>query len=336
MGFGLAAGGSLLMPARIAVASRSFSRQEILRAELVAQYPMAEIRFNESGVSLKGSELINFLQGHDAAIIALEPIDAKTLAALPELRVIAKYGVGLDMLDLEAMQLNGVKLGWKGGVNRRAVAELVIAFAIALLRHLPTAAKEIRDGQWRQYTGTELSSKTVGIIGCGRVGKDLARLLKAFGCQILAHDIVDYPRFYTKHDIIAVDLETLLIESDVITLHTPFNRSTHNLITAARLGLMKPEAVLINAARGGLVDETALYKSLSEGRLAGAAFDVFAVEPPEENRLLTLSNFLATPHIGGSSLEAILAMGRVAINGLSYYGEPQVVASTLAPDGSGI
>ena len=319
---------------RIAVTSRSFSRHAVLRAELMARYPDADVTFNDAGVSLKGPGLIDFLQGHEQAITALERIDASVLSELPELRVISKYGVGLDMLDLEAMRAAGVRLGWQGGVNRRAVAELVIAFSISLLRHVLVATAEVRDGIWQQHKGMELSSKTVGIIGCGRVGQDVARLLVAFGCRVLAHDIVDYPNFYSERGIDAVDLDTLLAKADIVTLPTPLDATTRNIMSAARLGQMKPDAILINAARGGLVDEAALYAALSEGRLAAAAFDVFAVEPPEDNRLLELPNFLATPHIGGSSEEAVLAMGRAAIDGLDQHGNPLGVASAPAPDGT--
>ena len=222
----------------------------------------------------------------------------------------------MDMLDLEAMARHGVRLGWTGGVNKRAVCELVIAFAIALLRHMPRLGNEILDGTWRQIMGRQLSGRTVGIIGCGHVGKDLAILLRAFGCRVLAHDILDFADFYAANGIQPMGLEALLETADVVTLHVPLDESTKNMLSARRLSRMKPDAILINAARGGLVDETALKSMLKEGRLAGAAFDVFADEPPQDRELLCLPNFIATPHIGGSAEEAILNMGRAAIKGL--------------------
>jgi phosphoglycerate dehydrogenase-like enzyme len=156
----------------------------------------------------------------------------------------------------------------------------------------------------------------VGIIGCGHVGKDLVLLLRPFNCSILVYDICHYEEFYSAHGIEAVTLRTLLMRSDVVTLHVPLNQSTRGILDATQLALLKPTAVLINAARGGLVDEGALKAMLSEGKLAGAAFDVFALEPPTDIELIDLPNFLATPHIGGSASEAILAMGRAAIDGL--------------------
>lgn len=299
---------------RVAVCSRSFSRHAVLRAELLARYE--HVTFNDSGRQLEGVELVSFLRGHDKAITALERIDETLLSQLPELKVIGKYGVGLDMIDMAAMHRHGKRLGWTGGVNRRSVSELVIAFAVSMLRHVPSANKELVGGIFRQLPGGQLSGRTVGIVGCGFVGKDLIQLLQPWGCTVLAHDVFDFPDFYARFGVTPVGLDELLQRSDVVSLHVPLDASTRNMLDARRLGLMKPGALLINAARGGLVDEGALKAALQAKRIAAAAFDVFSVEPPQDLELLKLPNFLATPHIGGSSEEAILAMGRAAIDGL--------------------
>jgi phosphoglycerate dehydrogenase-like enzyme len=224
------------------------------------------------------------------------------------------------------MRARGKRLGWAPGVNCRSVAELVLSFAIAVLRHIPAAHKEVLGGTWRQHVGAQLSGRTVGIVGCGHVGKDVVRLLAPFGCPLLVHDIRNYPEFYAEHDIEAVGLEELLRRADVVTLHVPLDDSTRQMLDTDRLALMKPTAVLINTARGGVVDEDAVKQMLRNGRLAGAAFDVFAAEPPQDRELLALANFLATPHIGGSAHEAILAMGRAAIDGLDQHEIPGVGA----------
>ena len=299
---------------KVAVCSRSFSRNALLRAELLARY--AHVTFNDTGRQLEGDSLIEFLTGHNMAITALEVIDDYVLSRLPELRVIGKYGVGLDMIHMTAMRAHGKRLGLTGGVNRRSVSELVIAFAITMLRHIHVANSDVLSGTWRQHVGGELSGRTVGIIGCGHVGKDLVELLKPFGCPILVNDIRDYPDFYGSHGITAVTLSELLARSDLVTVHVPLDASTRNMLDEKMLALMKPTGILINTARGGLVDEVALKYMLLSKRLAGAAFDVFAVEPPEDIELLSLPNFFATPHIGGSAEEAILAMGEAAIRGL--------------------
>ena len=298
----------------VAVCSRSFSRNPVLRSELLTRYQ--RVTFNDEGIELKGDRLVEFLRGHDKAITALELIDEAVLASLPELKVISKYGVGLDMIDMAAMTTYGKRLGWTGGVNRRSVSELVISFAIAMLRHVPAAHREVLSGTWRQHVGGQLSGRTVGIIGCGHVGKDLVLLLRAFDCPILVNDIRDYPDFYATHSIEVVGLEALLARADIVTIHVPLDENTRGMLDAQRLAMLRPTAVLINTARGELIDEVALKQMLQNKRLAAAAFDVFAVEPPQDKELLGLPNFLVTPHIGGSAHEAILAMGRAAILGL--------------------
>jgi phosphoglycerate dehydrogenase-like enzyme len=299
---------------KVAVCSRSFSKNAALRAELLTRY--AHVTFNDMGRQLEGDSLVEFLRGHEKAITALETIDDYVLSRLPELRVIGKYGVGLNMIDLNAMRQHGKRLGWTGGVNRRSAAELTLGFAIMMLRHVPAANRELLLGSWRQHTGGLLSGRTFGIIGCGHIGKVLVKLLHPFGCTILVNDIREYSDFYAEHGVVALQLEPLLRRADLVTLHVPLDESTSGLLTATRLAMMKPSAILINAARGGLVDEVALKHALMAKRLAAAAFDVFADEPPQDSDLLNLPNFLATPHIGGSAEEAILAMGRAAIDGL--------------------
>lgn len=276
----------------------------------------SDIQFNDEGLTLRGQDLVEFARGRRKLITALEPVDEAFLAAVPEVRVISKYGVGTDMLDKRAMARRGVRLGWTGGVNKRSVAELAIAFMISLLHQVPQANRDLSGGLWKNRQGRELSSRVVGIVGCGNIGKELTPLLRAFGCTVLARDILDFPKFYAAHGVQPVGLAELLSRSDITTLHLPLDDSTRNMLDRETLALMKPGSILINTARGGLVDESALKTMLMDGRLAGAGFDVFAAEPPEDLELLRLPNFLATPHIGGSSEEAVLAMGRAAIRGL--------------------
>ncbi len=313
-------------PTAIAVASRSFSRHPVLREELLSRY--SRVRFNDLGETLAGENLVGFLAGSVKAITALEPLDEETLSSLPDLRVVAKYGVGLDMIDLDAMERLGILLGWTGGVNRRSVAELTLSSMIALLHRLPESGSDLRSGVWRQIRGRQLTDKTVGIIGCGNIGKDLIILLKPFGCRILANDIVDHLEFYREHGVIPVGLEELLRSADVVTLHVPLNGSTRNMINAGRMALMKEGACLINMARGGLVDEARLSEMLRERRLGGAALDVFNSEPPDDVGLLDLPNVIMTSHIGGSTEEAVLAMGRAAIDGLKNAAR----VSSIVPD----
>jgi D-3-phosphoglycerate dehydrogenase len=299
---------------RIAVASPSFARNAALREELKARYP--HVTFTESVSVPQGEDLVALLRGHDRAIVGLERIDDHLLAQLPELRVISKYGVGLDGLDVAAIARRGIRLGWTAGVNKRSVAELTIGFAIALLHRVPECETALRRGEWRKLVGRQLTGKIVGIIGCGAVGQEVVRLLAPFECRILANDIRDYPEFYAAHQVTPVSLDELLSTADLVTLHVPLDASTRGMIGAAQIAQMRAGTFVINAARGGLIDEDALAVSLERGHLAGAACDVFQMEPDANSRLLALPTFLGTPHIGGSTQEAQLAMGRAAIDGL--------------------
>ena len=309
---------------RIAVCAPHFCRYPLmhgLRDELRERYE--NVTFNEDRRKIPDGELVEFLRGHDGAITGLENMTDAVFEAVPELKVLSKIGVGLDTVDVAAMARRRVRLGWTPGVNRRSVAELALGFILTVLRHVPAAHREVRDGTWRRHIGGQLSGRTVGIVGCGNIGKELVLLLAPFGCRILVNDIRDYPDFFSAHGIESVALETLLAAADVVSLHVPLDTSTDNILSARRLALMKAECVLVNTARGGLVDESALKAMLTDGRLAGAAFDVFASEPADDRELLDLANFVATPHIGGSAEEAMLAMGRAAIDGLENADFPE-------------
>ena len=304
----------------IVVASRTFSNHLFLKDELKKKYK--NIIFNENNLKLEGSSLVNFLKGHDKAITSLEKIDENTLQQLPDLKVISKYGVGLDMIDLKAMKKFNKKLSWTPGTNKRSVSELALSFAINLLHRIPLANSEVKKGNWDQIIGKQLSSKIFGIIGCGNIGKDLINLLKPFNCKIIVNDIKNYKDFYLENNIKVMEIEDLLKNSDVVSLHVPLNPSTRNILNAKRIGLMKQNSYVINLARGGLIDEDALKKSLISGHISGAAMDVLNFEPPNDNALYSMDNVLVTPHIGGSTEESIIAMGLSAIEGLNNAKDP--------------
>lgn len=300
---------------QVAVASRSFSRDARLRDELLARFPGAT--FNHTGRTLKGDALIAFLRGHEMAITGLERLDEPLFRAVPELRVVSKYGVGLDMIDLAAARRCGVAIRWTPGVNRQAVAELAVAMMIMLGRRMLPLAHDTAGGVWHQPVGRQLSSATVGIIGCGHVGKRVAEICRAIGATVIAHDMVSYDDFYRAHAVRAVSLDELLRAADIVSVHVPLDASTRGMIGAREIAAMRPSAFLVNTARGGIVDEEALKRALVEGRVAGAAFDVYATEPPSDRELLALPNVVPMPHIGGSTVDSVLAMGRAAIEGLT-------------------
>lgn len=259
-------------PIRIAVTSRAFAKNAVLRSKLLEKY--SNVTFNDTGKILAGEELSRFLQGHEKAIVSLERVDGPLLEKLPELEVISKYGVGLDSIDLKALKKSGKKLGWQGGINKRSVSELTLSLMINALRSVGLGQREILQGLWNPRSGAQLSGKTVGIIGCGHVGKDLVRLLQPFHCEILAFDKLDFPDFYQEFKVRPAALSILLERSDVVTVHVPYTEETHHLLGEKEFAQMKHGVVVVNTARGNIVDETALKAGLFSGRVKAAAFDV--------------------------------------------------------------
>ena len=308
---------------RIAVPSISFCQSETLRAELSATFP--DTRFNELGRRYGEDELITFLSGRDAAIMGLEPLTERMLEKLPDLKVVSRMGVGVDNVDPDLLRRHGIRIGWTGGTNRHSVAELTICFAIAGLRHVGPLYHEMRAGNRpRHRMGRHLRGRVVGLHGCGHVGKEVVKLLAPFDCTVLACDIRDYGDFYRARRVEAVSMDELVERAEVLSLHLPLTARTRGLYAAEVLDRLRPDCVLINTCRGGIVDEAALRERLYDGRLAAACFDVFAIEPSVDDELLNAPNFLCTPHIGGSAEEARLAMGRAAIEGLTNTFVPEL------------
>ena len=295
----------------VAVASRSFSADPFLKKEITQKY--AHVKFNESGASLSGQELVQFLKDADKAIIALEKVDTSLLSQLPKLKVISKYGVGLDNIDFLAMQKHNIELAWRGGVNKRSVAELALHFMIGCVRGSFQSHHDVQKNIWTQFKGQNLTGQTVGILGLGHIGQEMVSFLRPFGVNMIGYDL--YER--QLPDVKQTDLDTLLKQSDVVTIHLPHTTKTHHILSHEKLKLMKAGSFLVNTARGGLVDENALYDLLLKKHIQSAAFDVFEEEPPKNNPLLTLDNFYSTGHIGGSSLQSIQLMGLAAIDGLN-------------------
>ncbi len=300
---------------KTAVSSKSFSADPELVAELRRLYP--EAKLNSDALDLSGSELVRFFAGCESIIIGVEKLTDPVLNELPDLKIVSKYGVGIDNLDLASLERRGIRLGWTPGVNRRAVSELALALMISTLRNVPELSLALQNGEWLRSPGRQLSERRVGVLGCGCVGKDLIRLLKPFGCVVSFYDRVVDSAFVRETGAQAVSLEELFEKSDIVSIHLPLTPSTRNLIGASLLSRMPKGAVLVNTARGGLVVESDVVRALDEGRLSRAAFDVFAEEPATKNMLAQHPRCLSVPHIGGSSQEAILAMGRAAIRGLS-------------------
>ena len=229
-------------------------------------------------------------------------------------QIIARVGVGLDNIDQDAAKEKNIRVinAVEGAIT--AVAELVIGLMLSMAREIPRADREIRNGNWikKELMGSELQGKYLGIVGLGNIGKRLGKLAKSLHMNIIGYDVVPIDDEFSKEvGLMKADLDTLLSSADYVSLHVPLLESTHHMINAEKLKLMKNTSRIINTSRGGVIDEEALYNSLKDGSLAGAALDVFEAEPAIGNRLITLPNFVATPHMGAQTKEAQLLAANI-------------------------
>jgi D-3-phosphoglycerate dehydrogenase/(S)-sulfolactate dehydrogenase len=262
-------------------------------------------------------ELIGLLEGIDGAIVSTDPFTARVIQAADRLKVISRTGVGYDAVDVPAATKRGVMVTTTPGVNRHAVADWALALILCCARNVPENLAEVQRGAWVRYEGMDLDGKTLGVVGLGTIGKEVAKRAKAFGMRLLAFDPVQDPAFAAAQGIAYVPLEDLLRESDFVTIHCFLNAATRHLFNAERLALMKPTAYLINTARGGIVDAAALYQALRDKRLAGAGLDVFEGEPlAEGSPLRGLPNVYLSPHCAGATADARARSGSMAAENL--------------------
>jgi len=293
---------------KIVATSPSFSKNRELQKEIYRYFPDAKL--NLEGKRFNKDELIEFIGDADGVIVGLEPIDDEVIESCPNLKIVSKYGVGLNNLTFSSKD---IKIGWTGGVNRVSVAEMTLGYMLMLARNIYVTSNQLKNGVWNKSGGFQLSNKVVGIIGVGYIGKELIRLLEPFNCKILVNDIIKQDEYYKSVGAVEVSKEEIYRDADFITIHTPFDNSTENLIGEDEFKMMKKSAYLLNTARGGIVDEVALKNALITGEIAGAGIDAYIEEPPSDKELLQLPNLICTPHIGGNAEEAILAMGMSAI-----------------------
>ncbi|RKR73631.1 phosphoglycerate dehydrogenase [Frondihabitans australicus] len=278
--------------------------EELSPATVDALGPDFEIR------SVDGTDrpaLLSALQDADAILVrSATKVDAEAIAAAPRLQVVARAGVGLDNVDIKAATNAGVMVVNAPTSNIISAAELTVGHILSLARHIPAAHNALAQGQWKRskYTGVELFEKTVGIIGLGRIGALITARLQAFGMNIVAYDPYVTPARAQQLGVTLLPLDELLQTADFITIHMPKTPETTGMISTEQLNLMKPTAFIVNVARGGLIDEDALYQALSNDVIAGAGLDVFVSEPPTNLDLLKLDNVVVTPHLGASTDEA--------------------------------
>ena len=278
--------------------------EELSPATVAELGPDFEIR-NCDGANR--SELLSAIVDVDAILVrSATKVDAEAIAAAKKLRVVARAGVGLDNVDVKAATQAGVMVVNAPTSNIVSAAELAVALLLASARHVASANASLKNGEWKRskYTGVEIADKVVGVVGLGRIGVLVAQRLSAFGVQLIAYDPYVQPARAAQLGIRMVSLDELLEQSDFITIHLPKTAETKGLINADALKKVKPTVHIINAARGGIVDETALAAAISEKRVAGAGIDVFETEPCTDSPLFALDNVVVTPHLGASTDEA--------------------------------
>ncbi len=285
-------------------------RKRILVVEPLAEEGLAILRTDhdvEVHTGLERSEFLRILPEYDALLVRSQvQADAEAVAAGTRLQVIGRAGVGVDNIDLAAATEAGIVVVNAPTGNTIAAAEHTLALLFALARHIPAADASLRRGEWKrsQFTGRELRGKTLGIIGLGKIGMAIADRARGWEMDVLGHDPYVTEDAAALHGVRLLPMKDLLAQADAVTVHVPLTRSTRGLIGADEIALMKPGAFLVNVARGGVIEEAALATALTEGRLGGAAVDVFTEEPPKDSPLMSAPHTILTPHLGASTAEA--------------------------------
>jgi phosphoglycerate dehydrogenase-like enzyme len=293
---------------KVAVTPRSL--RQTPGAHLDRLHAQLDVRFPDLDRPLDEDEMVELVRGCVGLIVGVDPVTPRVLEAGP-LRVVVKYGSGMDNIDVEAARALGVQVSSTPGTNARSVAELAIALLLTLARNVALHDRGVRAGSWRRLTGVELAGKQLGIVGYGAIGREVARIARGLNMNVVAHDPL-----VEEADVALVSLDELYAASDAVSLHLPLTEETRGLVGARELASMKPTAFLINAARGGLVDEAALAHALRSGRLAGAALDGFEVEPLGDSPLRELDNVVFSPHAGASTHDAVLRTAAQAVDQL--------------------
>jgi len=257
------------------------------------------------GDALSEDKLLELLPGVNGLLTGVDQVSKRVIDNAKDLKVISKFGSGVDNIDLNAARGKGIAVTNVPHANENAVADMAFGLMLSIARNIPLAYKRVKEGKWPHMVGAEVYNKTIGIIGLGHIGQKIVRRAIGFNMNVLAFEKYPDYNFVKDKPVEFVELDRLLKESDFISIHCPLTEETRNLINKRELKLMKSSAFLINTARGGIVNEVALYVALLNKEIAGAAMDVFTEEPANDDRLINLQNFIATPHIAFCTKEAI-------------------------------
>ena len=319
------------MPTRILITPRTFARDDATPLDILKAAGCEPI-FNPHGRVLTERELIAMIAGVTGLIVGLDPVTETVLEKADILRVVSKYGVGTDNIDLAAATRNGIVVVNAAGSNSSAVGELAFGLMLDVARQVSASDRRIRQGRWESQKGFELWRKTLGIVGTGRTGRELALRARGFEMRLICCDTAPDRQWARQLGATYRPLNRLLAEADIVSLHIPLTADTHHLISTGELARMKRHAILINTARGELVDEKALFDALAVNRLAGAGLDVWETHPPVKTALCGLDNVVLTSHIGAHTREATAAMGEMATRNLVSVLAGDMPASTVNPE----
>jgi D-3-phosphoglycerate dehydrogenase len=299
------------MGQKILIATRSFGSTSSKPWDSLREAGFESIKADMSK-EMSEDRMIDLLQDVDGAIIGVVPMTKRVLESASRLKVICFHGVGVDFIDLEAAVRKGIVVANCPGANDQGVADLTIGLMIAISRTIPAADLALRNGKWGRYSGTELWRKTLGLVGFGHIGRGVARRALGFEMDILVYDPYIQSEQLDMPGVILVTLEEVIAKADFLSLHAALTDENRGMIGAEQIRQMKTTAYLINTARGGLVDEQALYQALASALIAGAALDAFVDEPPTSSPLLKLHNVVVTPHIGAHTKESIERVSMLA------------------------
>lgn len=302
---------------KVVVTNRALSKNAGLRSELLKHFP--DTKFNIELHKFSGQELVDFVNDAEALIVGLELVDEFLLKQCKNLKVISKYGVGVDNIDFDVCEKYNVAVKWTPGVNKRSVSEMALSFMLSLSHNIYVTSNQLKNGEWNKSGGFQLTGKKIGIIGVGNIGKELVKLLSPFDCDIFVNDVIEQSDYYKTNNLIEVTKEELLKKCDVITIHTPLNKEMIGFFNRKTFSLLKKSSLLINTARGPIINLNDLKWALKNKIIAGAAIDVYSEEPPQDQELLAIPNLINTPHIAGNTEEAVWAMGIAAIENLKEY-----------------
>jgi len=300
---------------KVLITPRSFGKSSSKPLDLLKEKGY-EVVMNPYGRILTREEMMKHIVDVDGIIVGVDPLDREVLACGKRLKAISKYGVGTDNIDMEFAKEKNIPVMRTVGANSDAVADFTFALMLAVARRIVEIDAGCRKLNWNKITSIEVYGKTLGLIGLGSIGKKVARRAAGFDMKVLAFDTFKDEVYAKENGITYVTLEELLKESDFISLHLPLTEETRNLISYEQFKMMKPMAVLVNTARGGIIDENALLWALKEKRIWGAGIDVFEEEPPKNSELLKMDNIVIGSHCAASTYEAIEKMGMMAAENL--------------------